>query len=108
MEWLQRLAPNLADRSLSRFGYRPQMTDQPKSDRVHNLYEHLEGYDQVHGTFSEETKPVSIYTSLEKRPLLRWGLLALLAGVGFTLVTRRKPAPRWMGWASQLNRLLRS
>ena len=41
IEWLHRLSPSLLDRLLSRFGYRPQMTDQPKSDRKHSLYEHL-------------------------------------------------------------------
>ena len=92
MEWLHRLAPNLADQLFSRFAFPAQMTDQSKTDQApHNLYEHMEGYDQVHGSFGEEARSASVYTGLEMRPALRWGLLSLLAGVGFVLLTRRKP-----------------
>jgi NAD(P)-dependent dehydrogenase (short-subunit alcohol dehydrogenase family) len=92
---IHRLAPSLVDRLLSRFGYRPQMTDQPKTDQApNNLYEHVEGYDQVQGSFSKGARSVSVYTGLKTRPALRWGLLGVLAGVGFTLVARRKAA-RW-------------
>lgn len=96
-EWLVCLAPNLTDRLLSRFGYRPQMTNIPKSDQApHDLYEPVEGYDDVHGTFGREARAVSLYTGLEKRPALRWGLLALLAGAGYVFLTRRKPARQWL------------
>jgi NAD(P)-dependent dehydrogenase (short-subunit alcohol dehydrogenase family) len=92
MEWLHRLAPNLADQLFSRFAFPAQMTDQSKTDQApHNLYEHMEGYDQVHGSFGEEARSASVYTGLEMRPALRWGLLSRLAGVGFVLLTRRKP-----------------
>jgi NAD(P)-dependent dehydrogenase (short-subunit alcohol dehydrogenase family) len=91
LEWLHRLAPNLADRLLSRFGYRPQLTNMPKTDQApHNLYQHVEGHDQVRGSFSEEAKPVSLYTSLRTHPALRWGLLAVIAGTGYALLSRRK------------------
>jgi hypothetical protein len=82
----------LADQLFSRFAFPAQMTDQSKTDQApHNLYEHMEGYDQVHGSFGEEARSASVYTGLEMRPALRWGLLSLLAGVGFVLLTRRKP-----------------
>jgi NAD(P)-dependent dehydrogenase (short-subunit alcohol dehydrogenase family) len=96
MEWLHRLAPSLADWLLSRqLSYQVQMTDEPKTDQApHNVYEHVEGYDQVRGSFSKEAKSVSMYTGLTTRPALRWGLLGVLAGVGLTLVSRRKTT-RW-------------
>jgi NAD(P)-dependent dehydrogenase (short-subunit alcohol dehydrogenase family) len=91
MEWLHRLSPNLTDRLLSRFGYRPQMTNAPKTDQApHNLYEHVPGYDHVQGSFSEEARSVSVYTGLEMHPALRWGLLGALAGAGFILLRQRK------------------
>ncbi len=93
MEWLHRLAPSLTDQLLSRFGYLLQMTNQPKTDQApHNFYEHVEGYDRVHGSFSEEARSASVYTGLELNPALRWGLLSLLAGAGFVLLIRRKQA----------------
>jgi NAD(P)-dependent dehydrogenase (short-subunit alcohol dehydrogenase family) len=91
MEWLHRLAPNLTDRLLSRFGYRPQMTNAPKTDQApHNLYEHMEGYDQVHGSFNKEARSLSLYTGLELHPGLRWGLVAMMAGLGYLLLSQRK------------------
>ena len=91
LEWLHRLAPNLTDRLLSRFGYRPQLTKAPKTDQApNNLYEHMEGHDQVFGTFTEEAKSVSLYTGLRTHPALGWGLLAMMAGAGYALLSRRK------------------
>ncbi|HSL47264.1 MAG TPA: SDR family oxidoreductase [Anaerolineales bacterium] len=90
MEWLHRLSPNLMDRLLSRFGYRPQMTNRPKTDQApNNLYEYVEGYDQVQGTFDQEARAISLYTGLETHPGLRWGLAALIAGLGYVLLSRR-------------------
>lgn len=86
------LAPRLVDWVFSRFGFRTQKTDQPETDRApHNLYEHIEGYDQVHGSFGKEARTVSLYTRLETRPALRWGLLGVLAGAWFIRQARRKP-----------------
>lgn len=91
LEWLHRQAPTLADRLLSRFGYRPQLTNIPKTDQdPHNLYEHMEGYDQVRGSFSKEARSVSLYTGLGMRPELRWGVFAVLAGMGYALLSNRK------------------
>ena len=91
MEWLHLLSPGLTDRLLSRFGYRPQMTNEPKTDQApHNLYDHVEGYDQVQGSFDKEARGVSIYTSLSTHPPMRWGLIAVMAGLGYLLLSRRK------------------
>jgi NAD(P)-dependent dehydrogenase (short-subunit alcohol dehydrogenase family) len=90
LELLHRLAPNLVDWLLSRFGYHPQLTNQPKTDQApHNLYEHIEGYDQVEGSFSREGRSVSVYTGLRKRPELFWGLLALGALLSWRKLSRR-------------------
>jgi NAD(P)-dependent dehydrogenase (short-subunit alcohol dehydrogenase family) len=93
--WLNRLSPVLMDWLLSRFSYRPQLTDQPKSDQApNNLYEHMEGQDQVQGTFGDETRSVSLYTGLRMRPQLFWGLLIGLGIAGYGMFSRRKSSRR--------------
>lgn len=87
LEFLQRLSPNLADLLLYRSTYQVQRTNQPKTDQApHNLYEHLDGYDQVQGSFGKEARSTSIYTGIQIHPVLRWGLLTVLAGLGLVLV----------------------
>lgn len=91
MEWMHRLSPSLTDRAFSRFAYRPQMTNLPKSDRApSNLFEHMEGQDQVQGTFDREARAVSLYTGISMHRQLRWGLMAVVAGLGYLLLSRRK------------------
>ena len=95
IERMHSLSPRLTDWLLSRFGYQPQRTDISKTDRApHNLYEHIEGYDQAQGAFSDEARSISVYTGLELHPKLRWGLLGAVAGAGFVLLSRRK-STRW-------------
>ncbi len=90
LELLHRLAPSLVDLLLSRFGYRPQMTHEVKTDQApNNLYGHMEGYDQVQGSFNKEARSVSLYTRLKIHPELFWGLLAL-GGMGYAYLSRRK------------------
>lgn len=91
MEWLHLLSPNLTDWLLSRFGYRPQLTVTPKSDEApNNLFEHMEGLDRAHGSFDREARSISLFTGLETNPKLRWGMMALLAGLGYVLLSRRR------------------
>ena len=91
MAWLHRLSPALTDCLFSRLSYRPQLTDQPKSDQSpNNLFEHVEGYDQVQGTFSREARSISLYTGLRMHPKLFWGLLIGLGGAGYALLSRRR------------------
>jgi NAD(P)-dependent dehydrogenase (short-subunit alcohol dehydrogenase family) len=95
IEWMHRLAPGLTDRLFSRAAYRPQKTDQRKTDQApNNLYEHMEGYDQVQGTFDREARGTSLYTGLSMRPALRWGLMAVMAGLGYMMLARRKSITR--------------
>lgn len=90
MVWMHRLSPSLTDWLVSRFGYRPQLTNQPKTDQApSNLYHHMDGYDQIQGSFSKEARAVSMYTGLKLHPGLRLGLLGVLAGVGFVLLRRK-------------------
>lgn len=106
---LHRLAPGLTDLLFSWIGYRAQKTDQPKSDQApNNLFGHVEGYDRVHGSFGDEAKSASIYTGMKTQPVLRWGLVAVLAGAGVALISRRKPTRAKKGWPSRLARLLKS
>lgn len=91
LERLHRLSPNLTDWLLSRFGYRLQMTNQPKTDQdPNNLYHHIPGYDQIQGSFSKESKSLSLYTGMEMHPVIRWGLLGMLTGLGLVLLKGRK------------------
>jgi len=95
IERMHSLSPRLTDWLLSRFGYQPQRTDISKTDRApHNLYEHIEGYDQAQGAFSDEARSISVYTGLELHPKLRWGLLGAVAGAGFVLLSRHR-STRW-------------
>ena len=95
IERMHSLAPRLTDWLLSRFGYQPQRTDISKTDRApHNLYEHIEGYDQAQEAFSDEARSISVYTGLELHPKLRWGLLGAVAGASFVLLSRHR-STRW-------------
>jgi NAD(P)-dependent dehydrogenase (short-subunit alcohol dehydrogenase family) len=83
-----RLSPRLGDAVLMRLAFKGQRTDQPKSEHSrNNLYQHLEGFDQVEGPFTDETKP-SAYTRLAAMPLLALGLGAV-AIVGLVFVGGR-------------------
>jgi len=95
IERMHSLAPRLTDWLLSRVGYQPQLTNISKTDQApHNLYEHIEGYDQAQGAFSDEARSISFYTGLGLHPKLRWGLLGAVAGASFVLLSRRK-STRW-------------
>ena len=90
LELLHRLVPSLVDTLLSRFGYQPQMTDEAKTDQApNNLYDHVEGYDQVQGSFSKQARSISLYTGLKIHPEVLWGLL-VLGGMGYGLISRRR------------------
>jgi hypothetical protein len=76
---------------LSRFGLRAQKTDRIKTDLApNNLFEHVDGLDQVQGSFDSEARSMSLYTCMRTHPQLRRGLLAALAGVGYVLLSRRR------------------
>jgi hypothetical protein len=91
IELLHSLSPNLTDWLLSRFSYPLQMTNEPKTDQdPNNLYHHIEGYDQIQGSFSKGARSISLYTGLGMHPAFRWGLLGVLTGLGFVLMNRHK------------------
>ena len=91
MEWMHRLSPAFTDLFFSRLAYRPQMTNIPKTDRApSNLYAHIEGHDQIQGSFDGEARALSLYTGVSMHPSLRWGLMAAMAGLGYLLLSRRK------------------
>lgn len=65
-----RLAPELMDAALSRYGFEWQRTDEPKSaEDPHSLFAPLEGQDRVEGDFGYQTMPKSWYTWLGRHPM---------------------------------------
>jgi len=86
---LQRMSPRMADRALMQLGFQGQKTDIPKSTRApNNLFNHIDGYDSTKGSFSQEARPISVYTKSRTNPLLRWGLAATLLATGVVLSSR--------------------
>ncbi|HSH77020.1 MAG TPA: SDR family oxidoreductase [Herpetosiphonaceae bacterium] len=79
----QRLSPRLMDAIVTRFGFRVQETDEPKSvDAPTNLFAPIQGYDRVEGDFSDQALRRSLYNWLEMRPLLtRTVMLVTALGV---------------------------
>ncbi len=79
----QRLSPRLMDAIVTRFGFRVQETDEPKSvDAPTNLFAPIQGYDRVEGDFSDQALRRSLYNWLEMRPLLtRTAMLVTALGV---------------------------
>jgi NAD(P)-dependent dehydrogenase (short-subunit alcohol dehydrogenase family) len=85
----QRISPNLADKTLLGIAFRGQKTNKPKSPQApHNLYHHLEGFDQVKGSFSDEERSMSIYTRLASTTLAK-ALIVVTAAAGLIFVSGR-------------------
>ncbi len=73
----QKYTPALMDMALSRYGFSSQQTDEPKTkEAANNLFSPIEGEDRVEGDFSGKAKGMSLYTSIETRPLIRAVLAA--------------------------------
>jgi len=78
-----RLSPRLADRILETIAFRGQRSETPKPQGApHNLFEHLEGHNRVHGPYDREARAASLWTWLRLHPVVRWGALSLLAAAG--------------------------
>lgn len=85
---IQRLSPRLADRFLIRYAYSGQYSDVPKrSDAPSNLFHHIEGYDRVEGSYSNEALPVGLTTGPRLSPVVLLGLTAF--AVAAALVATR-------------------
>jgi hypothetical protein len=83
----QRISPKLADRTLLGIAFRGQKTGKPKSPHApHNLYHHLEGFDQVKGSFTDEEKSVSVYTRLATHTATK-AVLGVAAVAGLVYVS---------------------
>ena len=80
----QRVSPRLTDAFLRLVAFRLQRTHAPKSeDAPHNLFQPLEGYDQVKGDFGREARSWSGYTWLRMHPNMRRVVTgAVLSAVG--------------------------
>jgi NAD(P)-dependent dehydrogenase (short-subunit alcohol dehydrogenase family) len=109
---LQALSPALADKLVMRIAFKGQRTDQPKTEHAqHNLYNHMEGLNTMHGSFSEMERENSIYTWMQTRPVVTAGLavVLLVAGVflaGRIVTARRKARQNW--WERIVARLFGS
>ncbi|MBW3537910.1 SDR family oxidoreductase [Candidatus Parcubacteria bacterium] len=78
--WLNKLAPALADRYLSKTGYRSQQTDEPKDPaRPDNLWRPAPQLYGAHGRFDARAKTASaqLWLTTHRRWLAGLGVLAL-------------------------------
>ena len=67
----EKLAPRLVDALMVRFGFEAHDTGQPKpADAPDNLFAPLDGYDTAHGGFDASAWSRSLYTSLQRLPLV--------------------------------------
>ncbi|WP_138735747.1 SDR family oxidoreductase [Modestobacter excelsi] len=84
----EKLAPRLVDALLVRFGFEAHDTGEPKSaDAPDNLFAPLDAHDTARDGFDASAWPTSLYTSLQRQPLLKRVPLATeaLAVAGFVL-----------------------
>ncbi|WP_448612571.1 SDR family oxidoreductase [Modestobacter sp. URMC 112] len=84
----EKLAPGLVDALLVRFGFEAHDTGEPKSaDAPDNLFAPLDGHDTARGGFDATAWPHSLYTALQRHPVVRRVPLAseALAVVGLVL-----------------------
>ena len=68
----EQLAPRLVDALMVRFGFEAHDTGEPKpADAPDNLFAPLERNDTAHDDFDGSAWPYSLYTSLQRQPLVR-------------------------------------
>jgi NAD(P)-dependent dehydrogenase (short-subunit alcohol dehydrogenase family) len=92
--FLQHVAPVIADVVLRNPSFQLQRTQEQKSDTAPtNLYRHLDGYDQVEGDFSHQARPISLSTWFDIHPALRIAM-GLVALTGALMALRVLPARR--------------
>lgn len=85
LDILQRLSPTLVDNLLLLIGFAGQRTNEPKSaEAPDNLYEPIQGYDQVEGDFGHLTIP-SLTDEIARNSSLKVGA-ALVAALGVAAV----------------------
>lgn len=81
---IQRAVPKYTDQMIAVTGFEGQRTDVLKGpDAPHNLYEHIQGHDAVHGEYGDQARGFSLVTWLRIHPWVRRGITAaLLIGAG--------------------------
>jgi NADP-dependent 3-hydroxy acid dehydrogenase YdfG len=78
----EKIAPSLADRYLSQFGYKAQQTNEPVKPRKDNLWEAVPGDHGARGSFSSRARSfsLSLWLDMYRAPvLLGLGAIGLLA-----------------------------
>jgi hypothetical protein len=86
----QKLAPRLVDALMIRFGFEAHDTGQPKPDDApDNLFDPLDDYNTARDGFDRVALSRSLYTSLERHPLVKLMPLAgtALGALGLVLRT---------------------
>ena len=84
----EKIAPRLIDSLMVRFGFEAHDTGEPKpADAPDNLFAPLDAYDTARNGFDRSAWPRSLYTSLQRQPLVSRIPLAAeaLAVAGFVL-----------------------
>src|SRR5919199_582841 len=75
----EKLAPRMIDALMVRFGFEAHDTGVPKSaDAPDNLFAPLDGHDTARDGFDRSARPRSLYTTLQRHPLV--GRIPLAAG----------------------------
>jgi NAD(P)-dependent dehydrogenase (short-subunit alcohol dehydrogenase family) len=85
----ERLSPRLADKIVETIAFKGQKTRIPKSEHEpNNLFEHIPGYDRIHGPYEEKDRETSVYTWLRTRPAAAW-MVTAAAVAAIVLVSNR-------------------
>lgn len=84
---MQRAVPKYTDQMIAVTGFEGQRTDVMKGPEApHNLYEHIQGHDTVHGEYGDKARGFSLVTWLRIHPWVRRGLTAaVLIGGGLLI-----------------------
>lgn len=85
--FLRRYAPSMANSMIRSTGFTAQRSSEPKSDQAPtNLYDHLGGYDQARGEYSQRARPLSLSTWFDIHPAVRIALAAAVITGAFMAV----------------------
>jgi NAD(P)-dependent dehydrogenase (short-subunit alcohol dehydrogenase family) len=103
---MQRVSPRMAEKSAQKIGFSGQFSDRPKpANAPNNLFEHVQGYDTVHGDFGHMAMS-SPYTRLQNSRMAKWGIALAGLATGAFIVTRVMRARRQTTPSSRIQRWL--
>lgn len=85
IDLVQRISPALLDALLLAIAFDSQRTSEAKGEEPNNLFEPMQGYDRVEGDFKHLEIP-SLSDAITKRPVAMFGVIALVALGGLSLL----------------------